>query len=141
LVPVPVEEVQMVKSVAAMLREARASVGLESAANVADELAATTAVVIDVRQHDEYLTGHIPGSIPVPRGLLEFIADPASPRHVPELQPERRIVVVSASGARAALAAATLQSMGYPEVVVLEGGIAAWLADGRQVSRREYQLT
>lgn len=131
----------MVKSVTAMLREARASVGLESAASVADELAVSAAVVIDVRQRDEFATGHIPGSLSVPRGLLEFIADPASPRHLPELQPERRIVVVSTSGARAALAAATLQSMGYPEVVVLEGGIAAWRADGRQVSRHEYQLS
>jgi rhodanese-related sulfurtransferase len=141
LVSAPVEEAQMVKSVTAMLREARASVGLESAASVADELAASAAVVIDVRQRDEFATGHIPGSLSVPRGLLEFIADPASARHLPELQPERRIVVVSTSGARAALAAATLQSMGYPEVVVLEGGIAAWLADGRQVSRHEYQLS
>lgn len=131
----------MVKSVTEMLREARASVGVESVEAVAAELAAAAAVVIDVRQRDEYATGHIPGSISVPRGLLEFSADPASPRHVPELQPERRIVVVSASGARAALAAATLQSMGYPEVVVLEGGIAAWLADGRQVGRHEYQLS
>lgn len=130
----------MVKSVTAMLREARASVGLESATNVADEQA-SGAVVIDVRQRDEYASGHIPGSVSVPRGLLEFIADPTNPHHLPELQPERRIVVVSASGDRAALAAATLQSMGYPEVVVLEGGIAAWLADGRQVSRHEYQLS
>lgn len=131
----------MVKSVTAMLREARASVGLESATSVADELAASGAVVIDVRQRDEYATGHIPGSLSVPRGLLEFIADPSSPRHRPELQPERRIIVVSACGERAALAAATLQSMGYPEVVVLDGGIAAWLADGRQVGRHEYQLS
>jgi rhodanese-related sulfurtransferase len=131
----------MVKPVTAMLREARASVGLESASDVADELAVSAAVVIDVRQRDEYATGHIPGSVSVPRGLLEFIADPASPRHLSEIQPDRRILVVSGSGARAALAAATLQSMGYPEVVVLDGGIEAWLADGRQLSRHEYQLS
>lgn len=131
----------MVKSVTEMLREARASVGVESAEIVAGELASASAVVIDVRQRDEYATGHIPGSVSVPRGLLEFIADPGHAHYCAELRPDRRIVVVSESGARAALAAATLQSMGYLEVVVLDGGIAAWIASGRQVSRHEYQLS
>lgn len=121
----------MVKSVTEMLGEARASVAAESASAVAAALAERAAVVVDVRQRDEFAECHIPGSISVPRGLLEFLADPSSDRHAPELQPDGRVVVVSVSGARAVLAAATLQSMGYADVSVLEGGIARWLADGR----------
>lgn len=127
----------MVKSVAEMLREARASVAAESASVVAEALTTGTAVIVDVRQHDEFAGCHIPGSISVPRGLLEFLADPTSDRHAAELEPDRRIIVVSASGERAVLAAATLQSMGYLDVSVLDGGIAAWLAGGRSVADRE----
>lgn len=128
----------MVKPVAEMLREAATSVAAESPGAVADELAAGAAVLIDVRQRDEFAEVHIAGSISVPRGLLEFIADPASPRHAPELHPDRRIIVVSGTGARAALAAATLQSMGFPHVTVLDGGIASWVGVGRPVAEREY---
>lgn len=123
----------MVKSVTEMLGEARASVAAEPAEVVAEALAAGAAVVVDVRQHDEFAGCHIPGSVSVPRGLLEFLADPASDRHAPQLDPDRRVIVVSASGARAVLAAATLQSMGYADVSVLEGGISGWLARGRPV--------
>ncbi|HEX6953659.1 MAG TPA: rhodanese-like domain-containing protein [Agromyces sp.] len=130
-------EVQMVKSVTEMLREARASVAAESASAVASALEEGAALLVDVRQHDEFAACRISGSISAPRGLLEFLADPASGRHVPELAPDRRVIVVSASGARAVLAAATLLSMGYADVTVLDGGIAAWSADGRPLVVRE----
>lgn len=127
----------MVKSVTEMLGEARASVAAEPASAVAEALERGTAVVVDVRQRDEFARRRILGSISVPRGLLEFLADPASERHPSELDPDRRVVVVSDSGARAVLAAATLQSMGYLDVTVLEGGIAAWVAEGRPVADPE----
>lgn len=127
----------MVKSVTQMLGEARASVAAEPASAVAEALAHGTAVVVDVRQRDEFARRRIPGSISVPRGLLEFLADPAGDRHQAELDPDRRVVVVSESGERAVLAAATLQSMGYLDVTVLEGGIAAWLAEGRPVAEHD----
>ena len=47
---------------------------------------------------------------PGPRGLLEFFADPTSPRHKEALDPARRAIVVCASGARASLAALTLRT-------------------------------
>lgn len=128
----------MVKSVGEMLGQARASVAFESVAASAEALDAGTALVVDVRQSDEFGACRIAGSVHAARGLLEFTADPASPRHSPEFDPERRIIVVSASGARAALAAATLQSMGYLDVSVLDGGLAAWIAAGRPTVRHEY---
>jgi rhodanese-related sulfurtransferase len=134
----PDEEQRMVKSVAEMLGEARAAVAFETAAGAAAAHAEGTALLVDVRQSDEFAACRIEGSIQAARGLIEFIADPASPRHSPEFRPDRRIIVVSASGARAALAAATLQSMGFQDVSVLEGGLAAWIAGGRPVAEREY---
>jgi rhodanese-related sulfurtransferase len=128
----------MTKTAIEMITEARALVGIVTAAEAADELAAGTAVVIDVRQADEWDHGHIDGSVHTPRGLLEFIADPTSPRHKDELDPSRRTIVVCASGARAALAAATITSMGYEDVAVLDGGLKAWIDAGLPTTEHEY---
>lgn len=86
-------------------------------------------VVVDVREAIERETdGTIPGSVHASRGLLEFHADPECPAHVAELQPDKRVVLFCGTGGRSALAAKTLQDMGYPEVFSLGGGFAAWKA-------------
>ena len=58
-------------------------------------------MVVDVREPGEWQHGHIDGSVPAPRGLLEFFADPTSPRHKEAIDPAKRTIVVCASGARA----------------------------------------
>jgi len=84
-------------------------------------------VVIDVRDADERRgDGEIPGSIHAARGMLEFHADPESPAHLAALDPTKRIVLYCGTGARSALAAKTLQDMGFPNVASLAGGFAAW---------------
>jgi rhodanese-related sulfurtransferase len=122
-----------------MIGAARARVGIVGPAAAAEELAAGTAVLVDVRQSAEWEHGHIEGSVATPRGLLEFIADPASPRHKAEMDPGKRMIVVCASGARAALAAATLQDMGYLDVAVLDGGINAWKEVGLPTTGHEFE--
>lgn len=117
----------MVKSVAEMIGEARGQIELVTPEAVSEELAAGDPVVVDVREPVEW-ERHISGALQVPRGLLEFVADPASPRHSDQLQPSRRVIVYCASGARAALAALTLQSMGYDNVANMDGGLKAWIA-------------
>lgn len=84
------------------------------------------AVFLDVREPDETARGTIPGAVVVPRGLLEFAADPALPTRNPALDPEAEVVVYCASGGRSALAAKTLAEMGYRNVANLAGGYAAW---------------
>ncbi len=116
----------MTTSVMEMIGKARARVDLVTAATAAEELSSGAAVLVDVRQSAEWEHGHIDGAVPAPRGLLEFFADPASPRHKPELDPAKRVIMVCASGARAALAAGTLLDMGYSDVALLDGGQAAW---------------
>ena len=122
----------MVKSVVEMIGEARAQIGSVSPEAVSEELAAGGPVVIDVREPVEW-ERHIQGALQVPRGLLEFVADPASPRYNAELRSNRRVIVYCASGARGALATLTLQDMGYENVANLDGGIKAWVAAGLPV--------
>ncbi len=90
------------------------------------------ALVVDIREpaeRDE--TGAIPGAVHVPRGLLEFKADPALPTHLADLDPDRRTILYCAVGGRSALAVLSLKDLGYTDVAHLDGGIRAWLAAGR----------
>jgi rhodanese-related sulfurtransferase len=85
-------------------------------------------VVVDVREADERVaTGSIPGAVHVPRGLLEFRADPSHPSHDPRLDPAADVLVYCAAGSRSALAAATLRALGYARVAHLDGGVTAWI--------------
>ena len=121
-----------------MITAAKAEVGAVAPKDAADELANGASVFVDVREPEEWQHGHIDGSVPAPRGLLEFFADPTSPRHKETLDPSRRVIVVCASGARATLAAATLKDMGYKDVVVLEGGLKGWTDAGLPTNEHEY---
>lgn len=89
-------------------------------------------LLVDVREHGEYETGHIKGAQLVPRGVLEAAADPAYPKHLPELAAarDRQIVVYCATSGRSAMAAAVLQMMGFNHVLNMEGGYTRWVADG-----------
>jgi len=99
---------------------------------VEEELASGDAVLVDIREADELdANGRIPGAVHIPRGMLEFRADPASPYHQPPMDPAARIILHCASGGRSALAAAALQDMGYERVAHLDGGIAAWKDAGK----------
>ena len=80
-----------------------------------------------------------PGSINVPRGVLEQACEWDFDETVPELasRPERPIVVVCRSGNRSVLAADVMQEMGFADVVSLRTGVRGWndfeqpLVDGR----------
>ena len=127
----------MTKTAMQMIGEARAEVPSVAPEKAADELG-TGAVFVDVREPEEWQHGHIDGSVPAPRGLLEFFADPASPRHKDRLDPGRRMIVVCASGARASLAALTLKTMGYSDVAILDGGLKGWNEAGLPTNEHEY---
>ncbi len=89
-------------------------------------------VVLDVRGANEReRDGAIPGSVHAPRGLLEFMADPESPAFNQAISPDRRLVLYCGTGGRSALAAKTLHDMGFPDVLSLAGGFAAWTAAGK----------
>ena len=97
---------------------------------VAAELEKGDAVLVDLREPQEHSSGVIEGAVSAPRGMLEFYADPNLPYHKPEFERDKRIIVHCASGGRSALAAKTLQEMGYNNVAHLDGGIKRWNEEG-----------
>lgn len=117
------------KTAAQMVTEAMAQVEKVTPAEAAAELAEGKVAIVDVREPVEW-ERHIAGAVQVPRGLLEFAADPVSPRHNAELEPTGRVIVYCRSGVRAALAAKTLLDMGYENVANLDGGITSWIEAG-----------
>ncbi|RIH89420.1 rhodanese-like domain-containing protein [Calidithermus roseus] len=85
------------------------------------------AILLDVREPEEWAQGHIPGSLNVPLGeLLEHLGELRDP-----------IVTVCASGSRAALAAEVLGYEGFAEVGRLLGGIQGYVRHGHPLARRE----
>lgn len=86
-------------------------------------------VLIDVREADEYVAGHLPGAIHISRGLLEFklSATPALAAR------DQKVVLYCKTSGRAALAACVMQDMGYLQVRSLAGGFDAWAAAGKPV--------
>ena len=92
----------------------------------ADDLRARPgAVMLDVREPDEYEQGAIPGSVHIPRGHLESQVEGRVPdRDTP-------LVVICAGGVRSAFAAETLEKLGYSDVVSVAGGFNRWKDEGR----------
>jgi len=122
-------------SLAEMIDRARARIRNLSPDEVAAALDDGDVVLLDVREPTETASGTIPGALLVPRGMLEFHADPTSAYHLPDLRPDRPVIVYCRSGARSALAAATLGAMGYSDVAHLDGGITAWTDSQRPTAR------
>ena len=90
---------------------------------------AAPGAIIFVDTSQEFARGHVPGSRWVPRGWLElWIGDVVPSKTTP-------VTVTGVDGVGAALAAATLKELGYPNLSVLDGGMAAWQKAGLPVER------
>jgi rhodanese-related sulfurtransferase len=85
-------------------------------------------LIVDVREPYEFEAMHIPGSINVPRGILESACEWDYEETVPDLVQgrEREIVVACRSGYRSVLAAHSMQVLGYTNVVSLQTGLRGW---------------
>lgn len=104
----------------------------------AQEIERGDVLVVDLREAAERATtGAIPGAIAVPRGMLEFHADAATPYYREEFVPSRRIVLYCASGGRSALAGSALRDLGFDDVAHINGGLRAWTAAGLDVAPSE----
>ena len=82
------------------------------------------AVIVDVREKDEWDQGHIPDAVHMSRGTIELDIE----EQVPDLNSV--IVCHCGGGGRSALAAESLQKMGYKNVRSMAGGFRAWKAAG-----------
>jgi adenylyltransferase/sulfurtransferase len=85
-------------------------------------------VLIDVREPDETSQGVIPGALVIPRGYLEMRVEGEVPDH------DQPVVVYCAGGIRSALAAKTLEEMGYRDVTSMSGGFNGWKEHGLSFS-------
>lgn len=124
----------MSKTAAEMVGDAKSRIENLGPDDVEAEMADASVVLVDIREANELTeSGRIPGSIHVPRGMLEFRADPTSPYHQPPLDPSARVILHCASGGRSALAAAALKEMGYHKVAHLDGGLNGWKDAGKPI--------
>jgi rhodanese-related sulfurtransferase len=93
------------------------------------------ALVVDVRDTAEIQnSGKVAGAVHVPRGMLEFRADPESPYHDPAFDRGKPVILYCASGGRSALGAKTLQDLGYADVRNL-GAFKDWVEAGGKTEK------
>lgn len=105
----------------------------EVAVDQAEQAIREADVLIDVREADEYATGHVPGAVLIPRGMLEFRLS-----NTPAMEPrDLKFVLYCKTSGRAALAACALHDMGYLNVRSIAGGFDAWVAAGKPVAKPE----
>lgn len=115
----------MTKSGADLVNEAKQRITEIDVATARAAHRAGDVVFVDVREPHESNLGRIPGATVLPRGTIEVRCEGVLPR-------DRTLVVYCAGGSRSALAADTLQTMGYA-VRSLRGGYRAWVEDGGPV--------
>lgn len=115
----------MAKTSKNILDEARAqikAVNVDEAARMLEERPG--AVIVDVRESDEWRQGHIAQAIGIPRGFLELRIEEKVPDH------KTPLIMQCASGTRSLLAARSLREMGYENLYNLTGGFNAWKDKG-----------
>jgi phage shock protein E len=100
----------------------------EVSATEANGEQAKGAVLIDVREFDEFQNGHVDGAIHLSKGVVELGIEEAVPNV------STPIICYCGGGSRSALAADNLQKMGYTNVASMAGGFRAWKNEGLPTS-------
>ena len=85
------------------------------------------AIVVDVREPAEFSAGHLRDAKNIPLGELS--------NRIGELDKSKAVIAVCQSGTRSAKAAGQLKKAGFNEVFSLDGGIAAWQAQGLPLTK------
>jgi sulfur-carrier protein adenylyltransferase/sulfurtransferase len=114
-----------------LLQQVKGEIDEVDATHAREILGEDSAVLVDVREREEWDEGHIPGAVHVPRGNLESRIENAVP------DKSRQVVVYCAAGNRSAFAAKTLEELGYEHVVSLAGGFTDWKRNGNPVEISE----
>lgn len=115
------------KSAKNLIDEAKARIREVSVSDVlAMQARGDPAVYVDVREPSEWNLGRLPQAILIPRGTLESAIELRVPR-------EATVVLYCARGNRSALAADTLQQMGYTDASSMAEGFQGWVEAGGAV--------
>ena len=119
--------IEITTSVKDMVDEANTEIETLSVDDAIAVHADDDVVVVDLRDIRELThDGKIPGCFHMPRGMVEFWIDPASPYHKPIFAEDKRFVLYCGSGWRSALATKVAQDMGLAPVCHIDGGYTAW---------------
>jgi len=114
----------------ALVKDAKSRIRETSAAQLQDWLNSNSKpVLIDVREDGEWQAGHAATAIHIGRGVLEREIEAAVP------DKSTRVVLYCHSGSRSALAADSLQKMGYTSVFSLAGGLPSYQAAGLPIQK------
>jgi rhodanese-related sulfurtransferase len=113
------------KSGADLINDAKSRIREVAAADAVKNPEPET-VYFDCREPNEYALGHIPGAVFLPRGNLETKIEGLIPR-------DKKVLIYCATGNRSALAADTMQQMGYKDVASMAGGFRDWVNAGGEV--------
>ena len=86
------------------------------------------ALLLDIREPDEFDGAHIENSLHVPRGILEQACEWDYAETVPELvnAREKPVLIICRSGNRSILAGLTMKMLGFDNVVSLKTGVKGW---------------
>jgi rhodanese-related sulfurtransferase len=124
----------MGKSVKDLVAAANAVVPRISADEAKQKIEAG-ALVVDVRDAAEVeKSGKVAGAVHIPRGMVEFRADPDTPYYDKNFAKDKAVILYCGSGGRAALSGQALKEMGYDEVYNL-GGFGDWAESGGAVEK------
>jgi rhodanese-related sulfurtransferase len=122
-----------------LVAEAKARIAEVSVMQLADAVKQhSDTILIDVREPAEYTQQHIAGSVNYPRGVLEMnihnhpsvASSGCEPALALQQLNQQAVYLICRSGARSALAAESLQRMGFTQVYSVAGGMQAWLDAG-----------
>jgi len=126
------------KTVLQMWADANDQIEVVPPAELAEELGSGDVLLVDVRLPVEIeRRGTIEGSVPIPRQVVEWWADPESPYFKPDGvfgDFDQRIVTFCDGGGNGAFTAVTLQELGYRNVATLEGGFYGWVGAGLPIT-------
>lgn len=126
----------MAQSIKELVAAAKAIVPAISPREAA-ELQAKGALIVDVRDAPELTSGKVKGALHVPRGTLEFKADPQSSYHDAAFDLDKTVILYCAFGGRSALAGKALKDLGFKDVRNL-GGFKDWVESGGAVERSAF---
>jgi rhodanese-related sulfurtransferase len=116
------------KTIPQMIGEAKSQIAEVTVQEIkADIDAGKNFVLLDVRTSEEYKAGHLPKSVNIPRGMLEFEIGKAYPNK------ETLIVLYCGTSGRGALCTNALMGMGYKNVKNMQGGLKAWGETGYSI--------
>ena len=112
-----------------LVADAKKKITEISPVDAATKVKTGDAIIVDVREKDEWDESHIPNAVHMSRGTLELEIEDKFPDR------NKTIICHCGGGGRSALVAESLQRMGYKNVRSMAGGLKAWKVAGLPITK------